>query len=283
MKFWALTASLIPMDYDLFYEQGQERDPLILKAAFLDASKNIDQTSTNQIIIGRIEQSGDDFIGLYTKPETAHLFDANFEHYEQKTFPPKIWIWNQSEQLILVQIEKSIFKDAEVAGRAFKKIIAPFLAQSQLEIQIYPKISEDTFWKSTERLEKIFEIRFEHATPNLFGKSKEEMTELLKAARDDTNATSVITIVKNPQGNIKPKRQGSISRALDWIKDGGGRWWLKGRSPHSGQRISIQSGEHATVYETPKEIIGNGSSAPTAIELHATIAYLKKTQSLSFK
>lgn len=280
MKFWAMTASLIPMDYDLFYEQGRERDPTLLRTAFTSAGEKFDLISN--IRLGKIQESLGNLIGLYTKPETAHLYDIDFQPYDQTTFPPKIWIWDQSEQLLLMQIDKSIFRNAEAASRSIEKLLKPFLAIHQLELQIYPKVSEESFWLSSEKLDDIQEIRFELATPNIFGSTKEETRELLSAARDDTNATSVTTILKNPKGNIHLKRRGTIMRALDWIKDGGGRWMLKGTSPYTGRKMTIQSGESAKIFETPEDLI-DLNKPPTASELHSTLKYLKATQDLSFK
>lgn len=280
MKFWAMTASLIPMDYDLFYEEGRERDPLLLRAALIAAENTFDPIS--KIRLGKIQEFEGNLIGLYTKPETAHLYDSDFRPYEQKTFPPRVWIWDQSEQLLLMQIDKSIFNNAESASRNIEKLLKKFLAEHQLELQIYPKVSEESFWLSIEKLDDIQEIRFELATPNIFGSSKEETRKLLATAREDSNATSVTTILKNPKGNIHPKKKGTILRALDWIRDGGGRWLLKGTSPHSGKKITLQSGENAKVFETPENLIPI-DTPPSAIHLHSTLRYLNSTQRLSFK
>jgi hypothetical protein len=270
MKFWALTVSLIPMAQDLFYEQHREKDSALIPRA-LQQSAESDPTG-RPLRLGRIVADGNlNLIGLYGKRETAHLYDENFRRRDQPSYPPRVWLWDHAEQALLVQVDTRIFADAEAAARQFEALLTSTLASEQLEARIYPKVGEEQFWSAVESFAQISQITFEYATPNMFGQTKAEMTAFLKEVRDSTNATVVSTTLVNDEGNIHPKPDGLIARTLDWIKDGGGKWLIKGRVRPGARPTTRKSGKQATIYFYPDESIRLDTQGYTAAEISEII------------
>lgn len=251
MKFWGLTVSLVPLAQDLFYEQGREHDPHLIPTALEEVGTTLTREEPKPIRLGRIIREDFNLIGFYTRREIARLYDEDFTRHDQPSFPPRLWAWDQSEQTLLVQVDKRIFADAEHAARAFQSLLTPILARAQLEVRIYPKVSEESFWTSASEFSKINEVTFEFVTPNMFGETKAEMTEYLKSIRNATNATVVATKLINEEGMLHPKKNGFLSRSLDWIKDGGGKWNIKGRITSNSKLSNKSSGKQAQIFILP--------------------------------
>lgn len=275
MKFWALTVSLIPSDQDLFYEEGREKDVLLIPKGLIFLGNEISDKTSNLPQLRKIQTHANNLIGLYTRREIAHLYDENFQPNNQNNFPPRLWIWDHIEQTLLVQIDKRIFIDAEAAGRAFEKILNKFLSHYQLEARIYPKIEEGQFWSAVKEFSSITELTFEYATPNIFGATKAAMTEFLHEVRNQTNATIVVTKLVNKDGNIHPKPEGMIKRTINWIKDGGGRWAIKGRLNAKSRLSTITSGKQAKIFILPDKSIHIDTSGYSSNDLTKIISTLR--------
>ncbi len=276
MRFWGLTISLVPQDHDLFYVSGRERDPTLIPLALLEiASKADEPNSLARLRIGKVSQDQQDLIGLFARRITAHLYDKDFQRHDQLTYPPRIWVWDHIEQTLLVQIDTQIFSDAEAAARIFADMLNPILAKNQVEALIYPKLLEQNFWNVVSEFRSISEITFEYSTPNLFGKTKEEMREFLSMIRNTTNATTLTTKIRNHEGNLHPKREGPIARTLDWIKDGGGRWSMKGRLAAKDKLVTKLSGKQARVFALPNGTIKLETSGYSGSDLKKIIETLR--------
>lgn len=173
MRFWGLTVSLVAQDHDLFYQQGREKDPTLIPQALQEIATIVDKPdSSAKLRIGRVLKNDWNLIGLYARRATARLYDKNFERHDEPTYPPRIWVWDQTEQTLLVQVDTQIFGDAEAAARIFTSLLNPILAKNQVESLIYPKLSEDGFWEVASEFSSISDVTFEYSTPNLFGKPK---------------------------------------------------------------------------------------------------------------
>lgn len=255
MRFWGLTVSLVPMDHDLFYEEGRERDPLQIPEALEQLGASASPANPTAVRLAKVMRKNSDLIGLYTKKEIARLFNEDFSRRDLPSYPPRIWAWDQSEQTLLVQIDKRIFVDAESAARAFQALLAPKLAAVQLEVRIYPKLTEELFWDMAGEFAAITEVSFEFVTPNMFGQTKEAMTAFLKSVRTSTNATVVATKLVNEEGKLHPKKNGFLTQSLDWIKDGGGKWSIKGRVTRDSRLTSRSSGKQAKIF-----VLADGST-----------------------
>lgn len=275
MRFWGLTVSLVPMADDLFTEAGRIRDPLLIPEALenIAAIPLLDQK--NKFGLGRAIRNDSDLIGFYTRREIAHLFDTDFQRNDQPSYPPRLWVWDHKEQTLLVQIDKSIFTTAESAAKAFESVLASKLAVNQLEVHIYPKVSEEYFWSSVDDFASINEVTFEFVTPNMFGSTKAEMTSYLKTVRNETNANVVATKLINKDGNLIPKRSGFLARSLDWIKDGGGKWLIKGRLYANSRITNRGSGRQAQIYILADGTTKLNAAGYTANDLIKIIAALR--------
>lgn len=275
MRFWALTVSLLARDHDLFYEQGRERDPTLIPHALEEIAGANGSDSTDRLRIGRVIKSEWNLLGLYARRETAHLYDEDFTRHDEPSYPPRVWVWDHSEQTLLVQLDTRVFFDAEAAARGFTSLLTPYLAKHQVEVHIYPKVSEESFWNVTREFSSIQDVTFEYATPNLFGKTKAEMTEFLKMIRDSTNATVLTTKITNTDGHLHPKPEGAIARALDWIKDGGGRWSVRGRVTLGARPVTRSSGKQASIFVLPDKTVAIKADGYTANDLVKIIDSLR--------
>jgi hypothetical protein len=280
MRFWGLTVSLVAQNHDLFYQEGREQDPTLIPQALLEIASTSEKPDTSaRLRIGRISQDEWNLIGLYARRTTARLYDKNFQRHDEPNYPPRIWVWDQVEQTLLVQVDTQIFSDAEVAVRIFTSLLNPILAKNQVEALIYPKISEESFWNVASEFSSISDVTFEYSTPNLFGKTKQEMGEFLSMIRNTTNATSVTTKITNREGNLHPKHGGAIARALDWIKDGGGRWSMKGRVTPKERPVIKSSGKQARVFVLPDDTITLETTGYSASDLTKIISALRSDYS----
>ena len=251
MRFWGLTVSLVPMEHDLFYEQGREHDPLQISEALEQLGASASSENVKAVRLAKVMRKDSDLIGVYTKKEIARFYDEDFSRHDLPSFPPRIWAWDQSEQTLLVQIDKRIFVDAESAAIAFQALLAPKLAAVLLEVRIYPKVTEESFWEMTSEFAAINEVSFEFVTPNMFGQTKAAMTDFLKSVRTSTNATVVATKLVNEEGKLHPKKNGFLTQSLDWIKDGGGKWSIKGRITRNSRLTNRNSGKQAQIFVMP--------------------------------
>lgn len=275
MRFWGLTVSLVPMADDLFTEERRVRDPLLIPAALENIASRPLLDQRTKLMLGATKRNDSDLIGFYTRREMEHLYDTNFQRNDQPSYPPRLWVWDHAEQTLLVQIDKSIFPSAEVAAKAFESVLASKLAVDQLEVHIYPKVSEEYFWSSVEDFTSINEVTFEFVTPNMFGNTKAEMTDYLKTVRNETNANVVATKLINNDGKLIPKRSGFLARSLDWIKDGGGKWLIKGRINANSRISNRSSGKQAQIYILPNGTTQLNATNYTANELIKIIAALR--------
>jgi hypothetical protein len=260
----------------LFTRAGLVRDPLLIPAALELVGMTEATQIDKQLRIGRIIRDRANLMGVYSRREMARLYDETFQRHDQPSFPPRSWIYDHDEQTLLVQVDTRLFVDAEAASRAFQKLLAPPLAEKQLEVHIYPKISEESFWSIADEFVSINEVTFEYATPNMFGQTKAEMTAYLKRVRESTNANVLTTKFVNDEGKLQPKKNGFFEQALDWVKDGGGSWRMKGRLSVNSRAVSRSSGKQAKIYVLPDGIVHADVKNYSAKDLMKIIHSLKK-------
>ncbi|EEJ8656848.1 hypothetical protein NJ45_002426 [Salmonella enterica subsp. enterica] len=121
-----------------------------------------------------------------------------------------------------------------------------------LPAQPFP-LNQD-FWSEYHRLQFIDKVSFTLITPNIFGSSKQALTNDLRKLEKDTNANTVTTIFENKDGNLKLKGSHWAETLVDWVKDGGGSWLIKGRKTLKSKSTTVSSNQTAKIVLIEGEI-----------------------------
>lgn len=110
------------------------------------------------------------------------------------------------------------------------------------------------FWSEYHTLQFIDKVSFTLITPNIFGSSKQALTNDLRKLEKDTNANTVTTIFENKDGNLKLKGSHWAETLVDWVKDGGGSWLIKGRKTLKSKSTTVSSNQTAKIVLIEGEI-----------------------------
>ncbi|WP_347115930.1 hypothetical protein AAHB66_08910 [Leclercia sp. S52] len=193
--------------------------------------------------------------GVISKQQKIKGHDKDFREYDVDNYPPIVWIWDREEQVLLVEKKTSVFKDAHQVSKAFEDLANNnYLAQLGLRIFIEPCLEMDDFWSEYQRLPFIDKVSFTLITPNIFGSSKQALTDDLRKLEEDTNANAVTTTFENKDGNLKLKSSHWASVLVDWVKDGGGSWLIKGRKTLKSKSTIVSSNQTAKIVLIEGEI-----------------------------
>jgi len=243
MELNVLLVSLLPMDEELFIEQGQARDITLFEKALDEAKERNDDYSIKVYINDPINGY---LAGIISKKSSVKLHDRNFEIHNEEDFPPVIWLWDRSEQVILLENKRSVFSSANVAAKAFSKISNNIvLAERGVRAHVNPKTVDSAFWEVFESFEYVSEVKFNLSAPNLFGSTKKEIGDFLHEVVDETNASEFSPVFKNPDGNLNLKPSSWLNAMVDWVKDGAGTWNIRGKRSLKDQYKSIGSNTRA--------------------------------------
>ena len=157
--------------------------------------------------------------------------------------------------MLLVERKTAVFKDAHQVAKAFEDLTNnDYLAQLGLRIFIEPCLEMEDFWSEYHRLPFIDKVSFTLITPNIFGSSKQALTNDLRKLEEDTNANAVTTTFENKDGNLKLKGSHWASALVDWVKDGGGSWLIKGRKTLKSKSTIVSSNQTAKIVLIEGEI-----------------------------
>ena len=215
------------MDEELFSEKGQVKDITLFEQA-LGCAKERDDEYSIKVYIN--DQLNGYMAGVISKKSSVKLHDRNFKIHNEENFPPVVWLWDRSEQVILIENKTSVFSNAGVAAKTFSNISNNIiLAERGLRAHVNPKTIDSAFWETFESFEYVNEVKFNLAAPNLFGSTKKEIGEFLHEVVDETNASEFSPVFKNPDGNLNLKPSSWLNAMVDWVKDGAGTWSISGK------------------------------------------------------
>ncbi|WP_249039555.1 hypothetical protein [Enterobacter hormaechei] len=157
--------------------------------------------------------------------------------------------------MLLVEKKTAVFKDAHQVAKAFEDLANnDYLAQLGLRVFIEACLEMEDFWSEYHRLQFIDKVSFTLITPNIFGSSKQALTDDLRKLEADTNANAVTTTFENTDGNLKLKGSHWASVFVDWVKDGGGSWLIKGRKTLKSKPTTVSSNQTAKIVLIEGEI-----------------------------
>lgn len=213
--------------------------------------------------------------GVISRQQKIKGHDKDFQEFDVDNYPPTVWLWDRKEQVLLVEKKTTVFKDPLQVAKAFEDLANnDYLAILGLRVFIEPCLEMEDFWSEYYKLQCIDKVSFTLITPNIFGSSKQALSDDLRKLEKDTNANAVTTTFENKDGNLKLKSSRWASVLVDWVKDGGGSWSIKGRKTPTSKATYVTSGQTAKIVLIEgaiSEIELNGYSSSDVkeiIELH---------------
>ncbi|MGL5599509.1 MAG: hypothetical protein ACRDD5_01240 [Silvania sp.] len=281
MLLYALRVLMRPRDPDLFSKGTVQKDITYFENAMVVAAKKLHLTSptpsvhkkTSYTLKLSIKPTDDVMAGVISKQQKIKGHDKDFREYDVDNYPPIVWIWDREEQVLLVERKTAVFKDAHQVAKAFEDLANnDYLAQLGLRIFIEPCLEMEDFWSEYQRLPFIDKVSFTLITPNIFGSSKQALTDDLRKLEEDTNANAVTTTFENKDGNLKLKSSHWASVLVDWVKDGGGSWLIKGRKTLKSKSTIVSSNQTAKIVLIEGEISEIELDGYTASDVKEIIA-----------
>lgn len=263
MLLYALRVLMRPRDPDLFSKGSVQKDISHFENAMVIAAKKLHMTSSTPSVHKKtsytlklsIKPTDGVMAGVISKQQKIKGHDKDFREYDVDNYPPIVWIWDREEQVLLVERKTAVFKDAQQVAKAFEDLTNnDYLAQLGLRIFIEPCLEMEDFWSEYHRLQFIDKVSFTLITPNIFGSSKQALTNDLRKVEEDTNANAVTTTFENKDGNLKLKGSHWASTLVDWVKDGGGSWLIKGRKTLKSKSTTVSSNQTAKIVLIEGEI-----------------------------
>jgi len=168
--------------------------------------------------------------------------DGIFHDEVDEIYPHVHFLWNRSEQLILIEIKTSVFRSCESVIKSIEYHFNNLLEPYGYAVFIEPLTEKTDFWKAVHEYEFMYEVNFELHMPNFLGKTQKDIKEVLNIFKEDNNATGISYKVSNRDGRlILPEDDPRINSNLEWITKGGGSWYIKGKKPGSAQKATIKS------------------------------------------
>lgn len=253
---YTLRVSLIPQDRDLFSREHLIRDIKLFEKALLHAGTtqpSLEQSTEDDRYSVKVLVNPDEngvMGGIVSKGKKLHGHDAEFNEYDIDDFPPLIWMWDLSEQVILIEKKASVFSSASIAAKAFQQITNnSVLNEASLRAEIEPVLDDNKndFWAQYDSFELVERIELELIPPNLFGDTEKSMKDALNDVSNQTNANKMKTILENSEGRLKLSSDGWVGNAIRWIKKGGGNWTLWGKNSKETKSTKKTSNKSAKI------------------------------------
>lgn len=256
MQMFALRVFISPQDNDLFVKKNLSRDVKYFEEAIIFSSKvNEKALATPSTIRAQkyslkisVPLENGVMAGVVSRQQTLSVHDRDFVEHDIENYPPVIWMWERTEQILLVEKKTTLFQTADSTAKAFEDLANnELLKESGLRASITPCLEDDDFWNEYHSFQYVERVEFSLSTPNLFGSTQEELQKELKGIEDQTNASRVTTILENKDGNLKLQNAGWIQNLVKWVKNGGGKWKMKGKRTLKSKSTTIDSTKTAKI------------------------------------
>lgn len=263
MLFYALRVLMRPRDPDLFSKGTIEKDISYFEKAIEITAQKLHLTSTTPSVHKKtsytlklsLKPTDGVMAGVISRQQKIKGHDKDFREFDVDNYPPIVWIWDREEQVLLVEKKTTVFKDPQQVAKAFEDLSNnDFLAQLGLRVFIEPCLEIEDFWSEYQSMQFIDRVSFTLVMPNIFGKTKQALSDDLRKIEKDTNANAVTTTFENRDGNLKLKSSHWASVLVDWVKDGGGSWLIKGRKTINSKSTTVTSNQTAKIVLIEGEI-----------------------------
>ncbi|EQA3417247.1 hypothetical protein ACX1JO_000763 [Cronobacter dublinensis] len=263
MIFYALRVLMRPRDPDLFSKGTAEKDISHFEKAIEITAQKLHSTSATPSVHNKssytlklsLKPTEGVMAGVISRQQKIKGHDKDFREFDVDNYPPIVWIWDKEEQVLLVEKKTAVFKDPQQIAKAFEDLSNNnYLAQLGLRVFIEPCLEMEDFWSEYHNLQFIDKVSFTLVMPNIFGKTKQALSDDLRKIEKDTNANAVTTTFENRDGNLKLKSSHWASVLVDWVKDGGGSWLIKGRKTINSKSTTVTSNQTAKIVLIEGEI-----------------------------
>ena len=204
-------------------------------------------------------------IGRPSKVKLPDYKDGKFQDEEHKAYPHVHFLWDRKHQLILLEVNTSIFSNYESVIQHIEKHFNNLLDDYEYTVYLGPMTEKANFWDMVGSFERLYEVTFVMHMPNFLGRTQEDMKDMLNYYRDAYNTTNLTTKLSNNNGKLRiPKNDKTLNQILEWITKGAGLWKLKGIKWGKNTKMTISSKkdeymkslETSIVFEnyTPEEV-----------------------------
>lgn len=220
--------------YDTAKEKRREAVESFFHKALSEKKISIDIEDRKQVLA--FERKVDNEILLFKfgseKHETKyHESETGIEGVVEKNLPFVYLIFDVRRQLLLVEINTSVFKTPAQTQKKIQVWFERAFFQYGFEIIFEEIIDENTFWKYVEDGAPIYDVTLTLNSPNLFA-GFIEIDKALKQIRELYNNTQTTLKVSNknaPLSGIK-KENKELAEAVKYASGGGGEWALTKRT-----------------------------------------------------
>jgi hypothetical protein len=256
MRFFGGRVSLLPI-HEIFYQSGNEEkffyivDILSRQGEFRLNSRvtllNEPIFDDNNVLIGGK-------IGRKSNKILPTLIDGYLSKIPTLIYPYVFYIIDIEEQVILAEFNHEAFHNELSLFDYLTKFFNRELWKVGLEVKINPLTSKGVFWDLISEAEKIYTIHFTLNSPNMLGVIYNNLRDMLKHEKEESNANRLDFIRTNEAGELKVPNNQFNEQAVGWAEDGAGEWKLKIASEKTGyKKKTIRSTEQLSVFEVDIE------------------------------
>jgi len=168
-------------------------------------------------------------IGKSKKTMFSILENKHLIEHEISTYPFILMLWDNDNQVILIQQKSNIFSDATLPLEIIMLHLNSILSLRGLIAKWELVKERGTFWKAIEDFETIYFLKIELIAPNFFGSTHEKAEKFVKLLRQETNGTEFSIGIANEEGNVKLDRNDALIASLaNQIDEGGGNLRITG-------------------------------------------------------
>ncbi len=251
MNFYAGRFSLLPINKNLFYQDGSEKKFSLLLEVFSERIEFKIRKDMNFIIEPILDHDGALIGGKIGRESVRKLpLSRELQKTPTKIYPYIIFIVLEEEQVFLFERNHSVFSEELVVFKYLRKYLNKVLFLKGLEVDIKPLTTKGRFWKLVEEMDRVYSVSFIFKAPNFLGDSYEALKDILNKEKADSNANQVAYSITNDAGELNVSDNSRYKSAVGWIEDGAGDWELKGRQKGKGKRKkTYRNTEQLTVFE----------------------------------
>jgi hypothetical protein len=237
MKFVVARMSFVPFEQQNLFDLPVDRTPIEIAEEILQTRPRYTPTKGNtigfvlgsfQVLEGRLLAAKLGIlrgVTLSKYNEDNHQFvDVKDDSYEKVAL-----LWDREQQAILLERNTTIYYEPERLFEYIQSHLNLALSHYGLSVTIRVIPEPMSFWKTIEKYEKIYSVRFKLTIPNMFGFTQKSLADWLQGFKEEANATEVTTEVSNPEGKLELNTTDpQLHEAVNWVEKGGGEWSVVG-------------------------------------------------------
>lgn len=223
----------------------------------------VKKCETEKQISIEVEQRQDLFLHIHKYNEHTHLFkfcrnfpikkydydavNADIIESRESNYPFVYVIIDTQKQMILLENKTAIYTTIDACKSAFKAFVITYIHSLNYSFSMDEITNLSTFWETIDNADKIFELKLNLKSPNLFG-SALTTNELLKNLKTDFNNDELDMNLKNANGNLNFTKD-TLGDAIDYAGAGGGHWQLSFIRKGQTKKTKVKSNKSVKTIE----------------------------------